>query len=70
MSMIANFLIRMYLATGMNPCELQRVALSDFDASGMCIYNPDLDDGECTEDADTVLHALWTACTGVVADED
>lgn len=70
MSMIAVFLVKMYLGTGIDPCQLQRIALADFEASGLCTWDPETEDGECTEDADAVLSAMFNACSGNFAEED
>lgn len=59
---LASFLVRMYLATGIDTCQLMRVATQDFDASGSCYFDPDSEDSECTEIADFVLTALFNEC--------
>lgn len=62
MSVIAVYLVKLYLATGIDPCQLQRIALRDFEASGTCTWDPVSEDGECTKDGDDVLLALFNAC--------
>ncbi len=59
---VAMFLVRMYIGTGIETCQLMRVATEDFDASGACYFDPDTEDSECTEIADVVLTALWNEC--------